>query len=63
LTVLKLVIFPPIRSIQLANIKLQKGKVPSAEMAENEHRFTLQELRSMWLVADTEGTARMSTAS
>ena len=49
-------------SNECVSIKLQKGKVPSAEMAENEHRFTLQELRSMWLVADTEGKARMSVA-
>ncbi len=47
---------------EASSIKLQKGKVPAAEMAMGEHRFTLNDFRNMWLVADTEGKARLSTA-
>ncbi len=31
-------------------------------MAKNEHKFTLDEFRKMWLHADLEGKARLSTA-
>ena len=44
------------------SIRLPPGKVPKPEMAMHEHRFTLEELQRMWLVADTEGKARLSTA-
>lgn len=47
---------------EASSIKLQKGKVPRAEMAMGEHRFTLNDFKGMWLVADTEGKARLSTA-
>lgn len=43
-------------------INLDESVVPQAEMAKNEHRFTLDELRQMWLVADREGKARLSCA-
>jgi DNA-binding ferritin-like protein (Dps family) len=49
-------------SNEATSIKLQKGKLPQPEMAMGEHRFTLNEFRSMWLIADTEGKARLSTA-
>jgi hypothetical protein len=49
-------------SNEATSIKLQKGKIPPKELAMGEHRFTLQELRQMWLVADREGKARLSTA-
>ena len=49
-------------SNETTSIKLQKGKVPSPEMAMNEHRFDLEELHSMWLMADNEGKARLSVA-
>jgi hypothetical protein len=44
------------------SIKLPSGKVPQREMASNEHRFTLDEFRRLWMVADTEGKARLSAA-
>ena len=47
---------------EAVSIKLQNGKIPTAEMAMDEHRFTLNELRAMWLVADTEGKARLSVS-
>lgn len=49
-------------SNETMSIRLPPGKVPKPEMAMHEHRFTLEELRRMWLVADTEGKARLSTA-
>ena len=49
-------------SNEAASVQLQRGKIPKAEMAKNEHRFNLEELRKMWLVANTEGKARLSTA-
>ena len=49
-------------SNEATSIRLQKGKIPAREMAMNEHRFTLEELHRMWLVADTEGKARLSVA-
>ncbi|GAJ04138.1 unnamed protein product, partial [marine sediment metagenome] len=48
---------------EAVSIKLQNGKVPRPEMALNEHRFTLDELHRMWMVADTEGKARLSVAT
>jgi hypothetical protein len=48
-------------SNETTSIKLQKGKLPRIELAMGEHRFTLQELRQMWLVSDIEGKARLST--
>ncbi len=47
---------------EATSIKLQQGKLPRREMAMGEHRFNLNEFRSMWLVADTEGKARLSVA-
>jgi hypothetical protein len=47
---------------ECASIKLPNGKIPKSEMASNEHRFNLNEFRNMWLVADTEGKARLSVA-
>ena len=47
---------------EATSIRLQHGKIPKAEMAKNEHRFVLEELRKMWLVADIEGKARLSVA-
>ena len=47
---------------ECASIKLPSGKIPQPEMASNEHRFNLNEFKSMWLVADTEGKARLSAA-
>jgi len=47
---------------ECASIKLPNGKIPKSEMAMGEHRFTLNEFRNMWLVADTEGKARLSVA-
>jgi hypothetical protein len=38
------------------------GKLPRPEMATGEHRFTLDEFRKMWLIADMEGKARLSVA-
>lgn len=49
-------------SNEAISIKLQAGKLPRPEMAMGEHRFTLNELRKMWLIADTEGKARLSVA-
>ena len=47
---------------EATSIRLQKGKIPRPEMAMNEHRFTLEELHRIWMVADTEGKARLSVA-
>ncbi len=47
---------------ETVSIKLQKSKLPRSEMAMGEHRFNLNEFRSMWLVANTEGKARLSVA-
>lgn len=47
---------------EAASINLIKSRMPKTQMAMNEHRFSLQELHAMWLVADTEGKARLSTA-
>jgi len=49
-------------SNETVSIRLPPGKVPKSEMAMHEHRFILKELQRMWLVADTEGKARLSTA-
>jgi hypothetical protein len=49
-------------SNEAAEIRLQRGKLPSPQMAMNEHRFTLPELRAMWLVGDLESKARLSAA-
>ena len=43
-------------------VKMPRNKLPKPEMAKGEHQFTLDEFRQMWLVADTEGKARLSTA-
>jgi hypothetical protein len=47
---------------EAVSIKLQNGKIPRSEIAMNEHRFTHEELRRMWHIADLEGKARLSTA-
>ena len=49
-------------SNETMSIRLPPGKVPKSEMAMHEHRFALEELQRMWLVADTEGKARLSVA-
>ena len=48
-------------SSEATSITLQRGKVPSAQMASNEHRFNREELHQMWLVADLQGKAILST--
>lgn len=48
-------------SSEAMEITLQRGKIPKPKMAENEHRFNLEELRQMWLVADMQGKAILST--
>ena len=47
---------------EAAEIKLQKGRLPSPELAESEHRFTQDEFRRMWAVGGWEDKARLSTA-
>jgi hypothetical protein len=49
-------------SSECTPIRLAKGKIPASEMAENEHRLSIEELREMYRVADTEGKARLSVA-
>jgi hypothetical protein len=47
---------------EAGEIKLQTNRLPDAEMASNEHDFTLDEFRAMYAIADLEGKARLSTA-
>ncbi|MCJ7634304.1 hypothetical protein MUP77_18180 [Candidatus Bathyarchaeota archaeon] len=49
-------------SNEASSIPMQKGKLPTPEMAMNEHRFNITEFRKMWLVANLEGKARLSVA-
>ena len=46
---------------EATSISFQKGRLPVAEMAMNEHRFNREELHQMWLVADLQGKAILST--
>ena len=48
-------------SSEATSIVLQRGKIPSQQMAMNEHRFNHEELHQMWLVADLQGKAILST--
>ncbi|MCJ7631428.1 hypothetical protein MUP77_03365 [Candidatus Bathyarchaeota archaeon] len=44
------------------SIALQRGKIPRKKMVKGKHRFTLPDLKNMWLIADIERKARLSTA-
>lgn len=45
---------------EATSISFQRGRLPLAEMAMNEHRFNREELHQMWLVADLQGKALLS---